>query len=185
MGAYVNVATVDGDATDESGNTTNVTANEDDCYTGEEPEVCVGVGTPGFWANNGAVFWDGDGDNNPKAGDPGFPTGDLLYAVDSNNDTFINGSDEEGLLIGDFNRDGLSAGEDTIFISFDDARALIEGGGGSNGVDKIGRDVVATWLNFLANGEGCIDLPGTSDDGFSPEHYINDAVDWATAICQR
>jgi hypothetical protein len=41
--------------------------------------------------------------------------------------------------------------------------------------------VVATWLNYLANGGTggvCIDNPGTEDDAFSPQHYLDDAIDW-------
>ena len=58
-----------------------------------------------------------------------------------------------------------------MFISLADAQALVGSGGGSDGVEKIGRDVVATWLNYLAGN----DITGTGDD---PQHFIDDAIDW-------
>jgi hypothetical protein len=67
------------------------------------------------------------------------------------------------------------AGEDTLFISLSDARALINANNKlmSDGVVKIGRDVVATWLNYLS-GAGI----GDASDGGSPHHFIDDAVDY-------
>ena len=43
----------------------------------------------------------------------------------------------------------------------------------SDGVIKIGRDVVATWLNFLAGNP----IGDASDTG-SPQHFIDDAIDY-------
>ena len=43
----------------------------------------------------------------------------------------------------------------------------------ADGVVKIGRDVVATWLNFL-EGNGI----GGAGDTNSPRHFINDAVNY-------
>ena len=134
--------------------------------------------TPGFWQNpnNGGQFWDGIVGNEDHAGEPGFPEGELLYAVDSDCDGDLDPG-TLGLLIGDYDQDGLTGmGEDTLFISLADAQALVGSGGGSDGVEKIGRDVVATWLNFLAGND--IDNPGTGDDAANPQHFINDAVDW-------
>ena len=44
----------------------------------------------------------------------------------------------------------------------------------------LGRDVVATWLNYLANNpdagtENCI---GLASDSMSVRHFLDDAVDW-------
>ena len=139
----------------------------------EEP----GVRTPGFWQNpnNGGQFWDGIPGNEDHAGEPGFPEGELLYQVDSNCDDVLDNT--AGLLIGDYNQNGLTdANEDTLFISLADAQALVGSGGGSDGVEKVGRDVVATWLNFLAGND--IDNPGTGDDLVNPQHFIDDAIDW-------
>ena len=130
--------------------------------------------TPGFWQNpnNGGQFWDGIPGNEDHAGEPGFPEGELLYQVDSNCDDVLDNT--AGLLIGDYNQNGLTdANEDTLFISLADAQALVGQGGGSDGVEKVGRDVVATWLNFLAGND--IDNPGTGED---PQHFIDDAIDW-------
>jgi hypothetical protein len=136
-----------------------------------------GVRTPGFWGNLGLQFWDGQV-NETKVG-PTFPTGDLLIfghtdgTVDSNGDGVVNQADK-GLLIGDYDHDGVTTGtEDTFFISLEDARNLVSGGGGSDGVSKLGRDAVATWLNYLAG-----NAIGTPGDQYSPHHYLDDAVDW-------
>src|SRR5262245_33257752 len=91
-----------------------------------------GVRTPGFWAQNTGQnqwtkFWDGIVGNEPKqAGTNGFASGELTYAVDSNHDNHINNLDSKGLLIGDFNLDGLiDNGEHAIFISLTDALTLL------------------------------------------------------------
>jgi hypothetical protein len=59
-----------------------------------------------------------------------------------------------GLLLGDYNRNGVQdAGEDILFISLLDANASINASSKlqmNDGAVKIGRDAVATWLNYLA-----------------------------------
>ena len=135
-----------------------------------------GVRTPGFWSNLGGQFWDNIVGNETKSG-PTFAKGELLYAVDSNNDGLIDGNDKVGLLVGDFNHNGKTdAGEDTLFIGLSDAKNLINSSlktQSGDGVQKLGRDVVATWLNFLA------DNPiGDASDTASPKHFIQDAVNW-------
>ena len=149
-----------------------------------------GVRTPGFWSNLGAQFWDGIANNQTKVG-PTFAKGELTYAVDANNDGFINVKagdginddkplDGAGLLVGDYNKNGLTdVGEDTLFITLADAKQLIDASQktqSGDGVQMLGRDVVATWLNFLAGNS--IDNPGTADDSYSPKHFLNDAVNW-------
>ena len=142
-----------------------------------------GVRTPGFWQgpNNGLTFWDGIADNQAHDGE-GFPDGDpeaegnqdLLYAVDSNGDGVINGADKPGLLIGDYNGDGLGTGEDVFFISLKDAQDLVDAStkSGNDVISKMGRDVVATWLNFLAGNS-----LGDGSEG-TAKHYLDDAIDW-------
>ena len=172
VGHYENIATVNGTATDDNGYTSPVTNSESDCYlalSGACPR------TPGFW-QHWTDFWNGTPHVPSQAGQDDFPTGDLLYAVDSNNDGFINGSDTAGLLIGDYNKDGLTDnGEDTIFISYTNALNLINANNKqmSDGVVKIGRDVVATWLNYLMGTN-----IGLASDTNSPAHFINDAVNY-------
>ncbi|HEY6661310.1 MAG TPA: hypothetical protein VIZ66_00145, partial [Sphingomicrobium sp.] len=138
-----------------------------------------------------------------QAGTPGFADGELLYKVyltDSNHDGVINGNPNDGiaddafstgLLIGDYNMNGITdAGEDTIFVSLPDAiklinassKQLVEGKGTADGIFMLGRDMVATWLNYLANNQGegdngnCI---GTVDGATnSPREFLDAAIDW-------
>ncbi len=178
-GHYDNIATVTGDATDDFQNHATVTASEDDCYLGVEGP---GVRTPGFWQNmkNGGQFWDGIVGNEKNAGADCFAAGELLYAVDSNNDGIIDANDRAGLLIGDYDHNGLTGpGEDTLFISYEDARSLINAsnkqlnGLSGDGKFMLGRDMVATWLNGLAGNN-----LGVESDTGSPHHFLDDAVDW-------
>lgn len=174
-GEYENTATVTADDyVDDFDNTREVGDSETDCYTGVEG--CVR--TPGFWQNpnNGGQFWDGTPDNEDHAGEDHFPDGELLYQVDSDN---VGGLDNNaGLLIGDYNMNGLTdVGEDTIFISLANALALINANNKqmSDGVVKIGRDLVATWLNYLSGAA----IGGVADDGhYSPREAIDDAIDY-------
>ncbi len=175
FGQHVNTATVT--------TAQNATDNDAAFYYGivEGP----GVRTPGFWANLGSQFWDGNPTNQTKVG-PTFPVGELRYAVDSNNDGAINSLDKVGLLLGDYNKDGYTGDnpntllvegpEDTLFISYDDARNLINASNktvSGDGVQMLGRDMVATWLNFLA-----LNPIGSDADANSPKHFLNDAIDW-------
>ena len=174
-GHYDNIATVTGAFTDDFQNSTTVDASENDCYVGVEGP---GVRTPGFWQNpnNGGQFWDGIAGNEKNAGQDCFPTGDLLYQVDKTGDGIKDNT--PGLLIGDYNKNGVrDAGEDVIFISLTDAQSLINAKNNqmSDGVVKIGRDVVATWLNYLAGNP----VGDVADDGFySPKEAIDDAIDY-------
>ena len=83
------------------------------------------------------------------------------------------------MLIGDYDKNGVRNGsEDVFFISLADAQSIINAKNNqmSDGVLKIARDVIATWLNYLeGNPIGTID----SGDGlYSPKEAIDDAVDW-------
>jgi hypothetical protein len=134
-----------------------------------------GVRTPGFWGNLGLDFWDGD-DSVPKTG-PNFPGKDLLYSVDANNDEVKDG--EVGLLIGDYNGDGLSAGEDTFFISLADALKVINASQKDSQDARfvLARDEVATWLNFLAGNP----IGDADTDSLSPQYFLNEGIDWLQA----
>ncbi|MDR7103319.1 hypothetical protein, partial [Croceicoccus sp. BE223] len=183
LGNHVNVAEV---TTDQG-----VSDDNEAGYYVLPSEDCVGVGTPGFWSNNGYVFWNGVTGDETKAGQPGFADGELLYAVDSNGDGVIDGNDQAGLLIGDWDGDGIeNNGEDTLFISLDAARELINAsnrsvsGKQADGVYILGRDMVASWLNYLANGgdEGdCFD-DRYGDEGFSPGEALGEAIDWFQSL---
>ncbi|HEX2793295.1 MAG TPA: hypothetical protein VHN58_02585, partial [Croceicoccus sp.] len=195
LGNHVNVAEV---TTDQG-----VSDDNEAGYYVLPSEDCVGVGTPGFWSNNGYVFWNGTTGDEAKAGKPGFADGELLYDVDVNGDGYINtiaddgiNDDQDldvgqGLLIGDWNGDGIeNNGEDTLFISLEAARELINAsnrslsGKQADGVYILGRDMVASWLNYLANGgdEGdCFD-DRYGDEGFSPSEALGDAIDWFQSL---
>ena len=195
LGNHVNVATV---TTDQQ-----VTDNNEAGYFVLPSEECVGVGTPGFWGHNGALFWDGIANNEGKhAGEPGFADGELTYQVtDTNADGFVNliagdginddkpldNASLKGLLIGDYDGDGIANdGNDAIFITLDAAKLLIDAsnrqlnGKQADGVWILGRDTVASWLNYLANGGDDGDcVGGVADDGlYSPTEAMNDAIDW-------
>jgi hypothetical protein len=172
-GNHVNTATV----TTHEGQTDNDAAHY---FSLVDEGLCPR--TPGFWQNpnNGAQFWDGIAGNEKHAGEAGFPDGELLYAVDSNHDGVIDGSDQKGLLIGDYDKDGITdPDEDTLFVAFADAQTLINAsnkqlnGSSGDGRFMLGRDMVASWLNYL-QGSGF----GDASDTQSPHHYLDDAIDW-------
>ena len=213
LGQHENTAAVE--AVSAISNAT-VLGDDDANYYVLESEECVGVRTPGFWANTKwTTFWDGADNNQPKqAGTPGFAAGELLYSVDSdgngvvnpmdkNGDGFVNAlagdkvndgkplDPDVGLLIGDYNMNGITdAGEDTIFISIADARKLINAsskqlvdGKTSDGIYMLGRDVVAAWLNYLANNPdgdtgNCIGTVDPNDGTNTPREYLDAAIDW-------
>jgi hypothetical protein len=131
-----------------------------------------GVRTPGFWSNLGKSFWDGVAGVD-KSG-PNFASGELLYAVDSNNDGHTDAT--KGLLIGDYNKDGVTGpGEDTFFISYADALKVINASTKDLQDTRfvLARDTVATWLNYLAGNP-----IGDASDPNSPHKYLDQAIDW-------
>jgi uncharacterized repeat protein (TIGR01451 family) len=175
-GQHVNTATV---TTDQN------VGDSDDAYYFSLVNEGPGVRTPGFWQNmnNGGKFWDGLANNETNAGQPCFAEGELLYMiVDSNGDGLVNNLDTptKGLLIGDYNTNGITdAGEDTLLIKYEDARALINASTkqlnslSGDGKFILGRDMTASWLNYLAGNN-----IGDSGDSESPRHYLDDAIDW-------
>lgn len=185
-GHYDNVAYVSGDYTDDFSHSKTVYADEDDCYVGVEGP---GVRTPGFWANprNGGQFWDGNYGNEKNAGQDCFAFGDLLRK-DTNGNHVLDAGDAEapitqggvpGLLIGDWDLNGVQNGtEDTIFISLEAATLLINASqkDQQDGRWVVGRDLVATWLNYLAgNPIGTID---NTDGVTSPKEAIQAGIDF-------
>ena len=175
-GHYENTVTVTGDFTDDFQNSVTVDASDEDCYTGV---TGPGVRTPGFWSN-WTDFWDGDMSVPKQAEEDCFADYDLLR-IDSNGDKTIDSNDTgfaNGLYIGDYDRNGVAdPDEDVIFISMTDALNLINASNKqmNDGVVKIGRDLVASWLNYLAgNPVGTV-----ADDGmYSPMEAIDDAIDY-------
>ena len=191
LGQHENTAAVE--AVSAISNAT-VLGDDDANYYVLESEECVGVRTPGFWASTKwGTFWDGVSGNEPKqAGTPGFASGELLYKIDTNKDGHVDDSDSNapGLLIGDYNMDGITDnGEDTIYMSLTDAKKLINAsskqlvdGKTADGIYMLGRDVVATWLNYLANNDGttgeCVGPVNSSDGTNTPREYLDAAIDW-------
>ncbi|MHC2335471.1 beta strand repeat-containing protein [Bradyrhizobium sp. USDA 4454] len=137
-----------------------------------------GVRTPGFWSQTGnqnnswLKFWDGIvGNEGKQSGTNGFPNGEITLAVnspssntghlvDTNGDGVFTSADNApsgkvsaGLLIGDFNLDGVQDnGESTFFINFNDALTLLSANQKQqqNAEYQEGRALVASWLNYLA-----------------------------------
>ena len=75
-----------------------------------------------------------------------------------------------------FNLDGIQDnGEHVLFISTADSLSILNASQKLQGDERfvLGRDVVATWLNYL-EGNGI----GTAADLNSPRHYIDDSAQW-------
>jgi uncharacterized repeat protein (TIGR01451 family) len=154
-------------------------------------ELGPGVRTPGFWAQSTGQgqwtkFWDGISGNEPKqSGTNGFADGEITYSVDANHNNTIDLSETlgspslnnnlKGLLIGDYDGNGVQNGsENVLFISTADALSLLNASSKQvqDGRFLLGRDLVASWLNYLegnAIGDGSA---GTA------RHDIDDAIKW-------
>ena len=144
-----------------------------------------GVRTPGFW-RNWAGFWDGNAQTRPnQTGTSGFPTGDLLLAPYTN-PTVVDpvtgaAATSPGLLIGDFNRNGLTdSGEDTIFYTVSEASILIDSSRHPSGDARytLGRSLAASWLNYLAGNP--VDTAAANDK--DARFYIREGVNWLQAL---
>jgi hypothetical protein len=190
-GSYVNLGTVTGDY---SGG--QVTANDPSSYTGI---AAPGVRTPGFWKNWTEV-WDGDASNDSRfAGRTGFPSGDILLAPYSASPEApevidpVSGQYAEGILVGDYNRNGMTDGdESTIFYSLNEAKSIL---GANNKIQKddkrytLDRSLIASWLNYTAfnpaptddidNGIAWIQehTPDENSDGIGDGNLILGAAD--------
>ncbi|WP_013322338.1 DUF7507 domain-containing protein [Gloeothece verrucosa] len=165
-GNYQNLGTVSGDY---SGG--QITDNDTSSYLGIQ---APGVRTPGFWINWTQV-WDGNAANDTEfAGRSNFPMSDILlqpYSASSNAPNVIDpvtGKSSVGILIGDYNRNGITDnGERTIFYSLDEAKTILAA---SNKVQEdkrytLDRSLVASWLNYLAFNP-------------APIKDINDGIAW-------
>jgi uncharacterized repeat protein (TIGR01451 family) len=159
-----------------------------------------GVRTPGFWSQtngntNWTKFWDGVvGDEAKQSGTNGFPNGEVTLAVhsasstghlvDTNGDGVFTSADNApsgkiaaGLLIGDFNLDGIQDnGESTFFINFSDALSLLNANQKQQGNAEYqeGRALVATWLNYLAGNP----IEASDPTKVDAKDAIHWGVDW-------
>jgi uncharacterized repeat protein (TIGR01451 family) len=189
-GLQTNIGTVTGD--DVLGN--SVIDDDPANYTGINNPLppAPGVRTPGFWQNNNwQRFWDGIQGNEPsQAGTTNFPTGDLLHSPYTNSAQPgqvldpVSGTYQTGLLIGDYNRNGITDnGEDTLFYTRAQALQLVDSsqhpkGGNQDKRYDLGRSLVATWLNYLAGNPIDTAAVGDKDVRFQ----INEAIDWLQAL---
>ncbi|MFD1344367.1 DUF7507 domain-containing protein [Litorisediminicola beolgyonensis] len=147
-----------------------------------------GVRTPGGWGNSWKLksYWNFvDGDE--KGSGDTFPDGEITYQVlDKNCDGEEDNNLVDGLLLGDWNKNGLTdEGETTLFVYYDEGNKegrdtileILNGATGmsrKNKADDLARHTVASWLNYLAgNGVG----PDT-DELESAHDYIDAAIVW-------
>ncbi|RUR85246.1 hypothetical protein DSM107007_25850 [Nostoc sp. PCC 7120 = FACHB-418] len=144
-----------------------------------------GVRTPDFWANTEwQKFWDGNQGNEPTQKTL---TSDLLFAPYTNSAQSgkvldpVTGQYHVGLLIGDFNRNGITdAGEDTLFYTLNQARQIVNSSAHPN-ADKrydLGRSLVASWLNYVAGNP--IDTANATDK--DARYYIKEGINWLQAL---
>lgn len=147
--------------------------------------VAPGVRTPGFWGSSTwSKFWDGVASNEPRqCRTKGFPVGDLLFApyksgAQGTQRDPVTGTDGAGLLIGDWNRNGITdTGEQTIFYSSLEALKIINASTKTKNGDMrytIGRSLNAAWLNYVAGNPVDTATNGDRD----ARHWINAGIQW-------
>jgi hypothetical protein len=188
-GSYSNTGKVTGNYTDDLGNTASPMDTDDSSYFGV---VSPGARTPGFWAQH-LKLWDGDVSNDTDnkgggAGKDGFPISDLLLSPysffndtdgDSNGDGKlenaidpVTGQQSFGILVGDYNRNGVTDnGENTIFYELDEAQTIVDASQKVQKDDKrytLDRSLIASWLNWTAGND-------------APTDDINDGIAWIQA----
>jgi hypothetical protein len=149
-----------------------------------------GVRTPGFWGQTKwQTFWDGIQENepDPQRTQPNFPGSDLFHPLYTNSAEPgkvldpVTGSYQTGVLIGDYDRNGMtSAGENTLFYTTAQALQIINA---SNKVQQdkrytLGRSLLASWLNYLAGNP--IDTAVVGD--MDTRYYIDEGIDWLQAL---
>ncbi len=119
-------------------------------------------GTANYW-NQHQNCWDGNTTNDS----PG--TTDICYKV-TNPCTGSNSG--AGLLIGDWNKNGTSSGEHTIYCSASQAQAILASSDNSDARYTVAKEAITGWLNYLQT--------GTCDANTKAD--INNAVQW---LCQH
>jgi hypothetical protein len=151
----------------------------------QDPIVAPGVRTPGFWGSKTwSKFWDGVAGNEPRqCRTKGFPKGDLLFApyksgAQGTQRDPVTGGDRAGLLIGDWNRNGITdSGEQTLFYSTSEALKIINASTKPNTGDTryiLGRSLNAAWLNYVAGNP--VDTAAVGDR--DARHWINAGIAW-------
>ncbi len=180
---YDTTVTLDAGETRTNIVTVNATDDEDNPVsdTDDASVTAFNLGrTPGFWSNNGASLWDGNGATTRNGGLGIVPVGqDLMYKIkDTDGDGDIdNAAGVTGfLMIGDWDKDGIAdANENVLIISRTDALSFLNSSekAQQDGRYMLARDTVASWLNYLGGSH-----VGDSDDPNSAMHYIDEAVAW-------
>ncbi|MDO9107227.1 MAG: SdrD B-like domain-containing protein [Methylovulum sp.] len=130
--------------------------------TGDAP----GVGTSGFW-KQWTVIWDGDQRNDYLCSSKAhFAKTDLIYSV---TDPVTGGSAGKGILVGDWNGNGITdPSESTLFYTLDEARAIMSASDNNHDCRYLlGKQLVASWLNVIA---------GNSVSGIETD--IDNAIEW-------
>ncbi|MCP2728672.1 SdrD B-like domain-containing protein, partial [Limnofasciculus baicalensis] len=183
--SVVNTATVTAPTGFTDTNPNNNSATDTDTVL-----AAPGVRTPGFWQNSKwQKFWDGIQGNEPsQKTEPNFPDSDLLFAPYTNSAQPgkvldpVTGQYGVGLLIGDFNRNGMTdTGEDTLFYTRAQALQIVDSSMHPNGQDvryTLGRDLVASWLNYLAANP--IDTANPTDQ--DARYYLKEGINWLQAL---
>jgi hypothetical protein len=150
-----------------------------------DPIVAPGVRTPGFWGSSTwSSFWDGVAGNEPKqVQTKGFPVGDLLFApyktgAQGTQRDPVTGTNKAGLLIGDWNRNGITdATEQTIFYTTSEALKIINASVKPSTDDTryiLGRSLNAAWLNYVAGNP--VDTAAVGDR--DARYWINAGIQW-------
>ena len=177
-GQHTNIATVT--TTFTSGGTSVVLTDSDAANYFGQTATGPGVGTPGFWGR-WTDLWDGDASAPRQAGSPGFAAGDVLfmaYGATGGPIDPVTGLRTMGLLIGDYNKNGRTdSNEETIFYTVSEALTLINASNSAMGSDArliLDRQLVATWLNFMAGN------PLEAADPTRPDlrDAVDAAIDW-------
>ena len=186
-GTLTNTATVT-----PPGGFTDTNPNNNSATDTDVISAAPGARTPGFWQNTKwRQFWDGNETNQnalPQNGTATFPKGDLLFAPYVNSSRPgqvvdpVTGVYSTGLLIGDFNRNGVTdTGEDTLFYSTSEALRILDPSQNPDVSDvryTLARNVAAAWLNHLAGNP--LDTAATNDK--DARYYLREGVNWLQAL---
>ena len=132
-----------------------------------------------WWANHPEA-WDGDPDTTAAgltASDLGMD--DVLIPVDSNGDGVIAHNDQQGVLIGDLNADGLTDnGETTLFVPLDAAQQLIDSSGATDMREVLMAEALAAQLN-INNMSADSTL---TDHPEGPNNLVSEAAMWLRGL---
>ncbi|MBK1657556.1 SdrD B-like domain-containing protein [Paracraurococcus ruber] len=182
-GLQTNIGTVRAVYGDSFGNTQVVTDSDAANYTGMTPIGGPGVRTPGFWINSKwQDFWDGDAGAPSQAGTKGFASGDILFTTYGGGGVTdpVGGAKKTGLLVGDWNKNGITdGGEKTFFYSVSEALSILSSSDNAGGQDArliLDRALVATWLNFLAGNP--VRDQANNAAVFDARDAVDQGIDW-------